>query len=394
MRRVLGGLLLFSASAFGQAAPAVSGNEHFAKGEYSEAIVAYERVPQAERTGAVLGRLAVSLHMLNRLKEAEAAYKTAGKVAPGESSPHNNLGSLYYSQRKFNDAEKEFRQALQREPENAVMRRNLRAARYARENAKKARDVAASIAKERPLLIDQRQGDTLQVLTLLPQKDFDAANLYETRANTFLARKMFDDAIIEYKKSIAIDRYNAAAINRLGMAYHQQQKLDDAERQYREAVRLNPYYLEAMNNIGSIEYSRENYERALSQYNKALKIRPNSPTIMQNIGACLFALKRYEEGTEVYQRALEIDPRLFDPSTNNFGTLVQTTQRSEPELNFHLAIVFAERGDKDRAISYLYKAVEEGFKDFGKIKEEKSFAILLEDERYARLMETAATVSR
>jgi Flp pilus assembly protein TadD len=388
-------LLLLSTTAFGQVpSPAASGNEHFAKGEYAEAIAVYERIPQAEKTGAILNRLGVSYHLLNRLKEAETTYKAAIKSAPMESSPHNNLGSLYYSQRKFNDAEKEFRQALQREPENATMRRNLRAARYARENAKKARDVANSITTQKPLLIDQRQIDVLQVASLLPQKDFDNANLHELRANTFLARKMFDDAIIEYKKSIAIDRTNAAAINRLGMAYHQQQKLDEAERQYREAVKLNPYYLEAMNNLGSIEYSRENYERALSQYNKALKIRPNSPTIMQNIGACLFALERFEEGMQVYKRALEIDPRLFETNSGNFGTLIQTTQRNEPELNYHLAIVFANNGDKDRAISYLYKAVEEGFNDFKKIADEKAFAILLADERYTRLMESATTVSR
>jgi tetratricopeptide (TPR) repeat protein len=116
---------------------------------------------------------------------------------------------------------------------------------------------------------------------------------------------------------------------------------------------------------------------------------------MQNIGACLFALERFDEGMAVYKRALEIDPRLFEASGGgNFGTLIQTTQRNEPELNYHLAIVFASNGDKDRAISYLYKAVEEGFKDFKKIADEKAFALLLTDERYTRLMETATTVSR
>ena len=197
---------------------------------------------------------------------------------------------------------------------------------------------------------------------------------------------MFDDAIIEYRKSIAIDRYNAVIVNRLGIAYHQNQKLNEAERQYREAVKLNPYYVEALNNLGSVEYSREQYSRALSQYNKALRIQPDSATILQNIAGCLFAMERYEEGTQMYQRALQINPKLFEPPAGGAGTLVQAIQRVNPLQQFHLAKIFAGNGDKERALSYLYKAIEEGFQDLQLIREEPVFSILAEDERFVQLM--------
>jgi len=384
MGRIFIVFVLLSANLFGQAA---IGNEKFDQKQYADAAAAYENIPVPQRDAGILNRLGVSFHMLNRLRDAENAYKAALKLEPDDSESTNNLAALYYSQRKFSDAERQLRKALERSPDNNLMRLNLRASRYARENSKKAREMAASVSASNPILIEKREGDLLQLLILMPPKDLEAATLYEKRGDSFFARKMYEDAIIEYRKSIALDRYNASTLNRLGLVYHQSQKLVEAEQFYREAVKQNPYYLEALNNIGTVHYVRKDYDRAMEQYMRALKIRPESPTILLNIGACLFAMERYEEGYKSYQRALEIDPKAFDHSSG-FGTLIQTSQRSESTLNFYLAKVFAMNGDKDRAISYLYKAVEEGFKDLDKVKGEPAFALLLEDERFQKLMET------
>jgi len=239
---------------------------------------------------------------------------------------------------------------------------------------------------DNPVLVEKREGDVLQLLILMPAKDVETATLHERRGDSFFARKMYEDAIIEYRKSISLDRYNASTLNRLGLVYHQSQKLNEAEQFYREALKQNPFYLEALNNIGTVAYVRKDYDRAMEQYARALKIRPESPTILLNIGACLFAMERFEEGYKAYQHALEIDPKAFDHSSG-FGTLIQTSQRNESTLNFYLAKVFAANGDRDRAFSYLFKAVEEGFKDAEKIKAEPAFSVLVEDERFIKLMD-------
>src|SRR5437660_12454282 len=142
----------------------------------------------------------------------------------------------------------------------------------------------ASVSASNPILIEKREGDLLQLLVLMPPKDLEAATLYEKRGDSFFARKMYEDAIIEYRKSIALDRYNASTLNRLGLVYHQSQKLVEAEQFYREALKQNPYFIEVLNNIGTVEYVRQRYDNALDQYQKALKIRPESPTILLNMG--------------------------------------------------------------------------------------------------------------
>jgi tetratricopeptide (TPR) repeat protein len=383
MGRILALLFFVSANAFGQVA---AGNEKYDQKQYADAANAYQKVPVAQRDATINNRLGISYHLSNQLRAAETAYKNALRLQPDNAEIRNNLSALYYSQNKFSDAEREIRRALEKSPENTTMRLNLRAARYARENVKKARDVASTIAKDNPSLIEKRDGDVLQLQILMSAKDLDDAVLHERRGDSYFARKMYDDAIIEYQKSVNIDRYNASTLNRLGLVYHQSQKLGEAERYYREALKQNPYFLEVLNNIGTVEYVRQHYDSALEQYQKALKIRADSPTVLLNLGACLFDMKRYDEAMKATQRALQIDPKVLE-KVSGFGTLIQTSRRSDPTVSFYFAKIYAAQGDKERAISYLNRALDEGFSDFEKIRTEPAFAVLAKEEGFTKVLD-------
>ena len=393
MVRVILMTMFLSLTSFAQTSgQALTGDQLFAEGKYKEAAAVFEQTPVAQRTSDSLNRMGVSYHMLNRLKEAEAAYKLALKANSGNAAAHNNLGSLYYTQRKFPEADGEIRQATEADPQNTVVRRNLRSSRYARENSRVARTRADEAAVQRPLLVEERYGDLLAVVVLMPAKDVESAVNFEKRGDAFLVRKMYDDAIIEYKKSISFDKYNASVVNRLGLTYHQNQKFAEAEKEYREALKLNAYYVEALNNLGTIFYSRSRFSDALDYYRKAMKISPNSATVLTNIGSCLFKLNRPDEGAAMYDRALTVDPQLFArQASGGVGNLIQMTEQRDSTTSFYLARVFAGKGDKDRAISYLYSAYDTGFKDVEKLKAEPAFASLRDDERFIRLIETMSS---
>jgi tetratricopeptide (TPR) repeat protein len=373
-------------------AQAPLGNEKYDQKQYAEAINAYEKVPNAQRDASLYNRLGVSYHLSNQLRAAENAYKSALRLESENPNALNNLAALYYSQMKFSDAERQIRRAIEKSPDNTLLRTNLRAARYARENTKSARELASTIANEKPLLIEKREGDLLQIQILMPAKTLEEASQYEKRGDSFFARKLYEDAIIEYKKSVALDRYNASTLNRLGLVYHQSQKLNEAERYYREAAKQNPYFIEVLNNIGTVEYARQRYESAAEQYLKALKIRPESPTILLNYGACLFDMKRYDEALQATRHAIEIDPRILE-KVSGFGTLIQTSRRSDPVVSFYYAKIYAAQGEKERAISYLNRALDEGFTEFDKIKKEPAFAALAAEEGYMKLLDRIASLT-
>src|ERR1051326_2160590 len=126
-------VLLFASSLFGQAAV---GNEKFDQKEYQAAVNAYEKIPQAMRDATILNRLGISYHLLNKLKQAENAYKAAISKDSKNATFLNNLAAAYYSQGKFSDADKQVLRAVEKSPDNTLLRQNLHAVHYAQENTK------------------------------------------------------------------------------------------------------------------------------------------------------------------------------------------------------------------------------------------------------------------
>jgi len=388
MKHLLPVFLLFASAAYAQTA-----DDLFSAGQYTQAIAAYERLPDPEKSAAKLNRLAMSYHVLGKFKEAELAYQKGLKVDSDLPVLRNNFGALFYSQKRFSDADREFRRAAEQNPDSAILSDNLHAARYARDNQRDARTVAEQLAAARPLLLEPlsaQGGDFLAVVSVVSSVVQADASQHETRADVYMARKMYEDAVIEYKRSLAADRYNASVTNRLGIAYHNLRKFRDAEQQYREALRLRPNYLDAINNLAVIDYIREDYVGALERYRKALKLQPSSATILRNMGACLFSLQRWEEGMRAYQLALSFNPTVFDPQPNGVGTSIQMNQQNNGMLNFYLAKIFALRGENDRAFSYLLRAVESGFDDEQMLRDEQAFKTLVADERFGRVLQTIA----
>jgi Flp pilus assembly protein TadD len=386
MKPVLPLLILFGVRAYAQ-----TGEELFFSGRYEQAAAEIERVPDTARTASALNILGMAYHRLGRLMEAETAYERAIKADPNLAAPRNNLGAVFYSQRKFSEADREFRRASDRDVDSVVLTENLHRSRYARDNTRDAREMAEQVSISRRFLLDpppEVPGHFLAVASVFPvTKALEAAS-HVTRADIYVARKMFEDAVIEYKRALAIDRYDSAVANRLGIAYHNLQKYRESEQQYREALRLRPNQIDVMNNLGVIDYIRGEYEGALSRYKAVLKLKPEAVTALRNMGACLFAMERWEEGMAAYSQALALKPDLFDPQPGGAGSSVQMSQRNTGFVNFYLAKIFALRGDKDLAMSYLLKAVESGFDDLKLLRDEDAFKQFVPDERYQRALKT------
>lgn len=362
-----------------------AGDAAFESGQYREAIGAYLRISPVEIPVPAQNRLAMSYHMLQMWDEAEAIYRVA-TVRDGDYAPAaSNLGALYYAQGDYRNAENRFRDSLELAPGNFTAQHNLHAARYARENEREVRRYLAETSGVVPLLLPGTEGEYLAVELLLSPDAREELRLLALRGDIFVARKMFEDAILEFERYLEIDEYDAIIRNKLGITYQQVQLPNDAEDEYRRALRLNPYYVPALNNLGSVEQARGNYLRALDYYREALEIEPDSSTVLQNLGACLFAMERYEDGLVAYIRAVQLDPSLFDRLGGRGGTLVQVTPGNEAMTSYYLAKLFARNGDADRAMSLLYRAVEEGFSDWT-LLDDPVFEVLGTDDRFVRLL--------
>ncbi len=198
-----------------------------------------------------------------------------------------------------------------------------------------------------------------------------------------MARKMFREAVETYS---AADQNSPIIANKIGIAYHQMLELELAKRNYERAAKLDPKYSEAVNNLGTIYYARKNFRKAVSYYNRALKLKPNSASIYSNLGTAQFARKKYKDAAEAYDIALKLDPEVFEHKGTQGVLLQERSVAERAKFHFYLAKTYAKAGAVERALLYIRKALEEGFKERDKFQKEPEFATLQELPEFKQLM--------
>ena len=210
----------------------------------------------------------------------------------------------------------------------------------------------------------------------------------EQRGDIYMARKMYREAIDTYKESPE----TALLAIKIGIAYHQLTDLNIAARYYQRAIKLDPKFTQAINNLGTIYYSRQSYRRAIGQYKKVLRIAPDSASTLANLGSAYLARKQYELASENYQKALAIDPGIFEHHGGVGTTVRDQAVGDRPMFFYYLARSYAKAGMKDRALSYIRKSLEEGFKERKKFIDDPEFAGLQKDPEFQKIMESEPKV--
>ncbi|HEY3835595.1 MAG TPA: tetratricopeptide repeat protein [Bryobacteraceae bacterium] len=205
----------------------------------------------------------------------------------------------------------------------------------------------------------------------------------EARGDVYMARKMYRDAIEAYRQA---PTNSPITWNKIGIAYHQMLQLSVAQKNYEHALKIDPKYSEAVNNLGTIFYAKKKYRSAISRYNAALKIKPDSASYYSNLGTAYFARKDYVKAALAYQTAVKLDPDIFE-NHNTFGTTLQERSVEEfAKFHFYLAKTYAKAGQNDRALLYIRKSLEEGFKDRKQFLEDPEFAVIRTTQEFKDLM--------
>ena len=208
---------------------------------------------------------------------------------------------------------------------------------------------------------------------------------HEMRGDILMARKMFREAIEVYQTG---PKDSAVIANKTGIAFHQMQDLDNAKKCYERAAKLKPEYAEAVNNLGTIYYAHKSYRRAVNQYKKALRLTPESASIHSNLGTAYFGRRDYEKAFEEYQEALKLDPEVFEHKSSHGVMLQERAVDERAKFHFYLAKTYAKAGQVDRALMYVRKAIEEGFKEREKFAKDPEFALLRDLPEFKILMTT------
>jgi len=201
----------------------------------------------------------------------------------------------------------------------------------------------------------------------------------ERRADLFMARKRYPEAIEIYLRLVKKDQKNAALLNRIGMAYQHEGNLSQAKRYYERAIRADKTFFHAINNLGTVHYYRRNYRQAIRAYQRALALRSDVAVLHSNLGYAYFAQKKYDEALAAFQRAIEIDPGLFERRGTTGSMFQQSLMGDRALFFFFLAKSYAAMGNAERCAFYLRKARDEGYKKLAEVNKDPTFAAVLND---------------
>lgn len=94
-----------------------------------------------------------------------------------------------------------------------------------------------------------------------------------------------------------------------------------------------------------------------------------------NLGTAYFAEGRRSRGLDAYRVALSLDPSVLDfGSASIVGGPITDEDRAQQD--YCIAELFAGMHDNDRALAYLRKAIDAGFRDEKRLSSDPAFAEL------------------
>jgi tetratricopeptide (TPR) repeat protein len=209
----------------------------------------------------------------------------------------------------------------------------------------------------------------------------------EQKADILRVEKYYADAVDYYDAALQKATDRAVLYDKKGIARLLMLHLNEAKKDFEHSMKANPKYPEAMNNLAVIYYYQRSYGKAAKYYRRAIAIAPQNASFHSNLGTTLFEKKDYAKASQEYATALSLDPEIFERHSQSGVTAHMSSPEDRARYSYVLARMFATRGDAERCLLYLKKAMEEGFKVAEAFQKDHEFAGYRKDPRFMSLLQ-------
>jgi len=328
---------------------------------------------QAATMAAIQDMIAVSYMAIKDFLNAEIYYRKAYTLQPDSDSHAHNLGWVLSEQRKYSEALSYYEQAekiARKDPQNPqglAMTLNNLGALYASirkfDEAEKvlaeALQLRRALAKTNPDAYNPDLGMTLNNLGILHSD----TGRFEEAGEAYGEALQLNRALAKTNH----DAYNpnlAMTLNNLGNLHLNMERFEEAGEAYGEALQLNralaktnpdaynPNLAGTLTNLGTLHLNMGRFEEAGEAYTEALQLRralaesnpdaynPNLAGTLNNLSNLHLNMGRFEEAEKAYTEALRLYralakkyPDAYNPSLkgveNNIEKLEQLKKQQE-----------------------------------------------------------------
>jgi tetratricopeptide (TPR) repeat protein len=254
-----------------------------------------------------------------RLSEAAGSYTKAIELRPELPENYWRRGTIALALGDQQSAERDFREALEREP----------------------RFEEARLALGRLLSETGRAAEAKELLGKA-----ESAGAKAALAEAEIASGRYEEARALLEEAVALDPEHVRALALLGPLYGRAGKLALAEATLEKAIALGETSAEIRRNLALVYQSQGKLKKAISELQQATEANPSDPSVWFALGNALLRGGDVRRSAESFERALALRPEW-------------------PEATFNLALAYQSGGQPRKAADAYrrFLATNEGASD-------------------------------
>ena len=274
-------------------------------GRHEEARAASKRAvqlnPTLSRAQANLSIDQYNPQKYEELTASRSAHRANAvmRVAEGGQLAHYNLGLAFRQKGYYAEAQREYRRALQRAEDPALVRQ----------------------AMAEVHLLCKEPSEALVLYDMLVAERSDSPKLWNERGAALHQEGRYADAAASYRAALAADPRYALAHNNLAVALYHAGEHEHAAAAFRAALEVNPALDKVRLNLALLLYKGGCSQPSLEEYRQVLKSDAEQPIAWNGIGLVLAQLRRFADARNAFARAVQRRPDFAEAHYNLSFTL-------------------------------------------------------------------------
>ncbi len=375
----------------------LEGNCLYYMGEFKAAIAAFDRSLGRVSSAAAFWSRGSAKNAIGLNDEAISDFTRALESEPNFAGAYNSRGLAHSSSGRLDEAIADYTKTIELAPDSAVAYNN-------RGNARASKG-----------MIEEAVGDYTKAIELNPVY----AVAYANRANLKADQGRTGEALADFAKAIELEPGNAGTWYNRALTFGRRGELDAAISDYTRAIELDPKEWRAFSFRGLNRLKKGLNEDAIADFTRALEINPNLPEVLTNRARARYLTGSVADAIADWKKALEVAPpdwpgreevrdvlanhevrRLFKDAhdlhvskryqgaIDAFRKIIEDHPKTRQAVMsaYNVACGYALLGEKDKALEWLEKAVDMGWKDAAHLEKDSDLDSLREEAGFKKLL--------